>query len=83
VRADFQSREKAVVTYSAGAEYILGQMLPVRVGYTYDGFQKASRLGVGLGFLTGEGGGIDIGYRHDLGGEKGRMLALTIKLQVG
>ncbi|WP_224241811.1 PorV/PorQ family protein [Hyalangium gracile] len=83
VRADFESREERIFTYSVGGEYILGQTLPFRVGYTYDGFQKASQLGVGLGFLTGEGGGIDIGYRHDLGGEKGRLVALTIKLQVG
>ncbi|HYI01763.1 hypothetical protein [Hyalangium sp.] len=83
VRADFESREKKVLTYSGGLEYLLGQAFPVRVGYTYDGFQKASQLGVGLGFMTEAGGGIDLGYRHDLGGEKGRLLALTIKLQVG
>jgi opacity protein-like surface antigen len=83
VRADFESREKAVLTYSVGAEYILGQALPVRVGYTYDGFNKASQLGMGVGFLTGEGGGIDLGHWHDLGGAKGRVLALTVKLQVG
>ncbi|WP_224365926.1 hypothetical protein [Hyalangium versicolor] len=83
VRADFETGEKTLFTYSVGTEYLLGQSIPVRLGYTYDGFHKASRLGVGLGFLTGEGGGIDIGYRHDLGGEKARVLALSIKLQVG
>jgi opacity protein-like surface antigen len=83
VRADFESRESAVFTYSGGLEYILGQAFPVRFGYTYDGFHKASQLGFGLGFMTETGGGIDLGYRHDLGGEKGRLLALTIKLQVG
>lgn len=83
VRADFESQDRRVLTYSVGAEYILGQALPVRLGYTYDGFQEASQLGVGLGFMTAGGGGIDLGYRHDLGGEKGRLLALTIKMQVG
>jgi opacity protein-like surface antigen len=83
VRADFESQDRRVLTYSGGVEYILGQALPVRLGYTYDGFQKASQLGVGLGFMTEGGGGIDLGYRHDLGGEKGRLLALTIRLQVG
>jgi hypothetical protein len=82
VRADFESRDKTVFTYSGGLEYILGQAFPVRVGYTHDGFQKASQLGFGLGFMTETGGGIDLGYRHDLGGNKGRLLALTIKLQV-
>jgi opacity protein-like surface antigen len=83
VRADFQTQERAVLTYSGGLEYILGQAIPVRVGYTYDGFQRTSQLGVGLGFMTQEGGGIDLGYRHELGGERGRQLALTIKMQVG
>lgn len=83
VRGDYESRDKAVYTYNGGLEYILGQSLPVRMGYSYDGFKQTSQLGVGLGFLTGEGGGIDIGYRHDLGGPKGRLLALSIKLQVG
>ncbi|MBN1205844.1 MAG: hypothetical protein JXB05_13080 [Myxococcaceae bacterium] len=83
VRVDFETRDKAILTYSGGFEYILGQALPVRVGYTYDGFHKASQLGVGLGFMTEGGGGLDLGYRHDLGGEKGRLLALTFKMHVG
>jgi opacity protein-like surface antigen len=83
VRADFDTREDSVFTYGVGLEYILGQSVPVRVGYTYDGFNEASQLGLGLGFLTQEGGGVDIGYRHDFGGEKGRVLAITIRMQVG
>ncbi|MDY7229258.1 hypothetical protein [Hyalangium rubrum] len=83
VRADFQTREQSVFTYSAGLEYILGQAIPMRIGYTYDGFNEASQLGVGFGFMSQEGSGIDFGYRHDLGGEKGRVLALTLKMQVG
>jgi len=83
VRADFDTREESVLTYSGGLEYYLGQSIPVRLGYTYDGFNKASQLGVGLGFVTQEGGGIDVGYRHDFAGEQGRVLSLTIKMQVG
>jgi opacity protein-like surface antigen len=83
VRADFESREQSVFTYGFGAEYILGQAVPVRVGYSYDGFNETSQLGLGLGFMTQEGGGIDVGYRHDFGGERGRVLSLSIKLQVG
>jgi opacity protein-like surface antigen len=83
VRADFDTREDSVLTYSGGLEYYLGQSIPLRLGYTYDGFNKASQLGVGLGFLTQEGGGIDVGYRHDFAGEKGRVLSLTIKMQMG
>jgi hypothetical protein len=83
VRGDFESQEGAVLTYSGGLEYIVGQAFPVRLGYTYDGFRKASQLGVGVGFMTSEGGGLDLGYRHDLGENGGRQLAFTIKVQVG
>lgn len=82
VRADFETDNRSTYTYSGGVEYITGQVLPLRAGYTYDGFTKASRLSAGVGFLTEGGGGIDLGYRHDLGGEKGRLLVLTVKLNM-
>ncbi|MFP2908236.1 hypothetical protein ACLESD_24920 [Pyxidicoccus sp. 3LFB2] len=80
VRADFVTNNENTFTYSAGLEYLFGQVLPVRGGYTYDGFRKTSQLSTGVGFVSEGGGGFDIAYRHDLGGEKGRLLALTIKL---
>ncbi len=80
VRADFVTEDKRTFTYSAGLEYLVGQMLPLRAGYTYDGFRRTSQLSTGLGFVSEGGGGLDLAYRHDLGGEKGRLLALTLKL---
>lgn len=82
VRADFVTNEKSTFTYNAGVEYLFGQLLPVRAGYSYDGFQKVSQLSTGLGFVTEGGGGLDIAYRHDLGSGTGRLLALTIRLQM-
>ncbi|QSQ19763.1 hypothetical protein JY651_31325 [Pyxidicoccus parkwayensis] len=82
VRADFDSGEKDTFTYAAGLEYLVGQILPVRAGYTYDGFRKVSQLSTGLGFISEGGGGLDIAYRHDLGAGNGRLLALTIRLQL-
>ncbi|MDC0713999.1 hypothetical protein POL68_36375 [Stigmatella sp. ncwal1] len=85
VRADFETEEKNIFTYSGGAEYLLGQSIPVRLGYSYDTFRRTSQLGVGLGFMTQEGGGIDFAYRHDFGkGDgRGRLLSLSIRMQVG
>jgi opacity protein-like surface antigen len=80
VRADFVTEDKRTFTYSAGLEYLVGQMLPLRAGYTYDGFRRTSQLSTGLGFVSEGGGGLDLAYRHDLSGEKGRLLALTFKL---
>ncbi|MFP2931759.1 hypothetical protein ACLESO_42580 [Pyxidicoccus sp. 3LG] len=82
VRADLVTNDKTTLTYNGGLEYILGQVLPLRAGYTYDGFRETSQLSTGIGFLTQQGGGLDLAYRHDLGGRKGRLLALTIRMQM-
>jgi len=81
VRADFVTRPETTLTYSGGLEYILGQGFPVRAGYTYDGFTGGSRVGAGFG-LMGQGGGVDLAYQHEFGGEESRTLALTFKLQL-
>lgn len=81
VRADFVTNNRTTLTYSGGMEVILGQNIPLRAGYTWNGFTRASELGVGIGVLTG-GGGLDLAYHHDFGGEKGHLVALTFKLQV-
>jgi opacity protein-like surface antigen len=81
VRADFETYKRTTFTYSGGVEYVLGQSFPIRAGYTWNGFTRASELGVGLGLLT-PGGGLDLAYYHDFGGEKGRLVALTFKVQV-
>lgn len=82
VRADFTTNDRNTFTYNGGVEYIVGQVLPVRAGYSYDGFLRTSQLSTGVGFMTESGGGLDLGYRHDLGGPKGRMLALTLRVQM-
>lgn len=82
VRADFTTNDRTTLTYAGGLEYITAQVLPLRAGYTYNGFTRASQLSAGVGFLTEGGGGIDLAYRHDLGGDKGRLLALTVKLNM-
>lgn len=81
VRADFTTGGRTTLTYNAGAEYLVGQAVPVRVGYTYDGFTGASRLGAGLGLMW-QGGGVDLGYRHDFGNRNGRLLVLSLKVQI-
>jgi hypothetical protein len=80
-RGDFITGGASTFTYNAGLEYLLGQAFPVRVGYTYDGFTGNSLLGLGLG-LVSQGTGIDLAYRHDFGDGKGRLVALTIKMQI-
>src|SRR5262249_21754649 len=79
VRADFVTTNRPTLTYNGGMEFLAGQNIPLRAGYTWDGFTRSSQLGLGIGILT-SGGGLDLAYRHDFGGEKGRLIALTFKL---
>ena len=81
VRADFTTNDTTTFTYSGGVEFLIAQQFPLRAGYTWDGFTHSSQLGMGLGIAT-PGGGVDLAYRHDFGGERGELIALTIKLQV-
>lgn len=81
VRADFTTNNRTTFTYSGGMEFLLGQNIPLRAGYTWDGFTRSSQLGLGIGVLTG-GGGLDLAYHHEFGGEKGHLVALTFKVQV-
>ena len=80
VRADFTG-ERTRWSYGAGLEYILGEALPVRVGYGYDTLNRSSELGVGAGIMT-EGGGLDLSYKHDFSDRGSRLLALTFKVQL-
>lgn len=79
VRADFERPEGQTWMLNAGAEYVFGNGFPLRAGYTFDSSTGQHYLSGGLGFFT-EGGGIDIGYRHELNGS-GRFLALTVRMQ--
>lgn len=81
VRADFTTNATRTFTYSGGVEFLIAQQFPIRAGYTWDGFTQSSQLGMGLGIKT-QGGGVDIAYRHDFGGERGELIALTFNLTV-
>ena len=80
MRGDFNAVVPRLA-YSGGIEYILASAFPIRAGYTWDGIAAKQYLGVGLGYFS-EGSGIDIAYRHEFGGSNGRMLAVTIKMQM-
>jgi hypothetical protein len=66
--------------FNVGGEYILGNMFPVRAGYALDNLAKAQYVSTGVGVFY-EGGGVDLGYRHELGGRLARTLALTLRIQ--
>jgi hypothetical protein len=80
MRADFNTRTPKY-SWGGGAEFIAGELIPLRAGFVYDQIAgNAKYLSFGTGFFY-QGSGVDIAYRHELGGFNGRLIALTIKLQ--
>lgn len=81
LRADF-NQPTPRFAFHGGLEWLIAMTVPVRIGYQYDGIMNHNYLSFGVGWFL-EGSGIDLAYRHELGGAEGRMLALTLKLQLG
>lgn len=81
LRADFNQGTPRFA-YHGGLEWLIAMTVPVRLGYQYDGIMNHHYISAGLGWFV-DGSGIDFAYRHELGGAEGRMLALTLKLQLG
>lgn len=68
----------AVTSYAAGAEYLLANAIPLRVGLDWDEVRQARYWSLGAGFLTAQFGA-DISYRRDaVSGEN--MLSFALKL---
>lgn len=80
LRMDF-NQPQARLAYHGGVEWLIAQTFPIRVGYQFDGISNHQYLSGGIGWFV-QGSGIDFAYRHELGGQEGRLLSLTLKLQM-
>lgn len=69
------------LAYHAGIEWLIAQTFPVRIGYQMDTIANHQYISAGVGWFS-EGSGIDFAYRHELDGTEGRLLSLTLKLQL-
>jgi hypothetical protein len=65
---------------NVGGEYMFGQSFYLRAGYGHDFAVSNNLVSGGVGFF-GEGGGVDLAYRHEFGGSQSKLLALTVRLQ--
>jgi hypothetical protein len=70
-------QHKVKFRYQLGGEYIIAGVVPIRLGYTYDGETLTHRWSLGLGY-AGDGWGLDIGYRQDAHEPPDRELAATL-----
>lgn len=80
LRMDFNQPDPRLA-YHGGIEWLIAQAFPVRIGYQYDGIANHQYLSGGIGWFN-EGSGVDLSYRHELGGQDGRLVSLTLKLQL-
>lgn len=80
LRMDFNQVDPRFA-FHGGIEWLIAQTWPVRIGYQYDGIANHQYISAGAGWFN-EGSGVDIAYRHELGGQEGRLISLTLKLQL-
>ena len=81
MRADFAHQDKAKLSYHVGSEFFVTQSLPLRAGFMRDPLTGSNYWSAGVGGID-TGGGVDLGYRHELGGNQGRMILLTLRLML-
>jgi hypothetical protein len=82
IQADFlPNTTTPLFAFRGGAEYIAGDAVPLRLGYAYDNVTRSQFLSAGLGYVAA-GSGVDVAYRHEFGGNLGRWVVVTLKLQV-
>lgn len=86
-RVDFDSvRDEAgkpVTTnvYAAGLEGLLGDLVPLRAGFTRDETLGGRWWSVGAGLITASGVAIDLGYQQSLDAPDVRRIAVSFKMQ--
>ncbi|MDP3232559.1 MAG: hypothetical protein Q8N26_07265 [Myxococcales bacterium] len=81
LRADF-NQPTPRFAYHSGIEWLIAMAFPIRIGYQHDDIMNHRYLSGGLGYFNA-GSGVDIAYRHELGGAEGRLISVTIKIQLG
>jgi len=76
---DFTTREDMTMQYMAGAEYFVGDSIPLRVGYRYDDNLGVHSVGAGVGYVT-PSFGTELGILQDVSGEHlDTSIALSIR----
>jgi hypothetical protein len=65
VTADFDTRLDTELLYAIGLQYVLMEMVPLRLGFDLDEITDSKRVTAGLGYWGGMFG-IDIGYQQDV-----------------
>lgn len=81
-RADFDRLGKTTNRYAAGAEVLLGGLVPLRAGWMKDEVLDTQWWSIGAGLVSANGIALDVGYRQSLDDPSARTIAATLKVFV-
>ncbi len=80
-RGDFDRKDGTTTNlYAAGAEVLVGDLMPVRAGYVRDETRGASYWSAGLGLVTTSGFAVDASFRQRIERSDDRTFAIGLKL---
>ncbi len=79
-RTDFDRRGKTTNRWAAGAEVLLGRLVPLRAGWMKDETLDTRWWSIGAGLVTRNGVALDVGYRQSLDDPSARTIGATLKV---
>jgi hypothetical protein len=79
-RADEDRGGKTTNRYAVGGEALLGDLVPVRVGWTKDGTLGTQWWSAGAGLVSRQGIALDVGYRQSIDAPTAREIGVSLKL---
>ncbi len=79
-RGDFDRLGKTANRYGAGVETLLGNLVPIRAGWSKDDVLGTKWWSVGAGLITQTGVALDFGYRQSIDDKNARTLAASLRL---
>jgi hypothetical protein len=80
-RADLDRAGKTTNRYGVGTEILLGRLVPVRAGWQRDEALGTSWWSAGVGLVTANGVGLDVGYKQSIKSPEARVIAVALRMQ--
>ena len=81
VLADFTTWQKTTARAMAGAEFLVGQNFPLRLGYRYDSGAKSHAISGGAGYIDPTFS-VELGVRRSVSGDAYTLFVLTLQFFV-
>jgi hypothetical protein len=81
VLADMTTFESTAIIAGGGVELLLGGMVPLRLGYRFDGGRVIHAVTGSVGYVSREVG-VDFAIRQDVAGAKDTQLLVTLRYHV-